>query len=383
MHGAPFWGAGRLRWDQELLAAEGKLQLEALTLFFEGSAAVVSFGAEDLPSNALPPEVFDLAATGSSEVTLFVHLDSRSAEVQTSSGDSNEEGIRRVVHRVSLQLSHRSLSGPPAYELGTFKSDAAGLWSLAPRSLAPCVSVLNSAFEAHVFYRVDAVVAALAKRVQDELDAGILSGTIQAATKIVQRGVYSLSSVWRQIRGGSLNPHPYELFRHLESVYFDLCSMDNHSPAQIDYLQHQLGNSFGALLDELEELLGAQKTTLPHLAFRKHNGMWLCQLQPHMKKAGRAYLLLKKASASQALDLRTVKLSSSERLPHVHSHALRGVPFELVKNPAFSHHFASTVEFYALSPGDEWDYAVDEKVLAFYDAENLVGVEAFLYYRED
>ncbi len=383
MHGAPFWGAGRLRWDEELLSVEGKLKLDSLTLFFESSSSVVSFGAEDLPSNALAPEeAFDLGATGTSEVVVYLHQDSASAEIHTGAGSANEESIRRVIYRLHLDMADTTPVGPLPFEVGRFKLGADAVWRLAPDSLPASVTVLNSAYETHVLPRFERVVGRLAMKVQNDLDTAILAGSVQAAAKIVQKGSFELAALQRQIAQGSLNPHPFELFKAIQSTYFELSALDNSAPDPIDYLHHAPGKSFGQLLDAVDRLLGHEQKHLPHLSFTKSAGIWSCRLEQQMKKAGRAFLLLKKPSTAHSLDLRKLKLSSADRLAHVHSHALRGVPFELIENPPFSHLFASTIEFYSLSPGNEWDYAVDEGALSFYDSENLRGVEAFLYYRE-
>jgi type VI secretion system protein ImpJ len=100
-----------------------------------------------------------------------------------------------------------------------------------------------------------------------------------------------------------------------------------------------------------------------------------------LRRAKDVYFLVQKTTVSAKLDLRRVKLASESRILVVHQRALRGVPFEPLESPPFVHGLASTVEFYALQPGEEWDYAVSEGNLVLFDAPQLEGCRLYLYWR--
>ncbi|HVZ37360.1 MAG TPA: type VI secretion system baseplate subunit TssK, partial [Polyangiaceae bacterium] len=101
-----------------------------------------------------------------------------------------------------------------------------------------------------------------------------------------------------------------------------------------------------------------------------------------LRRAKDVYFLVQKPSVSAQLDLRRVKLASESRIQAVHQRALRGIPFERLDSPPFVHGLASTVEFYALRPGEEWDYAVSEGKLVLFEAPQLQGCRLYLYWRE-
>ncbi len=101
-----------------------------------------------------------------------------------------------------------------------------------------------------------------------------------------------------------------------------------------------------------------------------------------MKKGTRAFWLIRKNVIAEELNLRGVKLAAKSRIAEVESHALRGIPFERVTNPPFSKEFSPNVEFYALNGGAEWDKAVAEKSVAFYNVGQLKQLKSYLYYAE-
>jgi type VI secretion system protein ImpJ len=111
--------------------------------------------------------------------------------------------------------------------------------------------------------------------------------------------------------------------------------------------------------------------------------MWVCTLPQEARQARYVYWLLQKPSISFKLETAGVKLASESRLPLVHQHALKGVPFRPIVNPPLQHTFASEVEFFAITQGEEWDYVVQEGKLAFLHQPSMERVSAFLYWRNE
>jgi len=84
---------------------------------------------------------------------------------------------------------------------------------------------------------------------------------------------------------------------------------------------------------------------------------------------------------SEVVSMEGVKLASRARLPIVHSLALQGIPFRKIERPPFQHGFGSEVEFYLLREGEEWDHALREGAVAFFDSPALANAKAYLYWR--
>lgn len=374
---APGYGFARLQWDPVQLK-RGVIELKHITVFFETGDVL------DTEANAELPEPFDLGALGRSRVRIFLHLQSSSKVVVPERGEPQEEGIERIVQTCRLDSQPARQGGLPAIELGQFELvDATNEWRLKPDSLPPMVSVGNDAFQAHQFDRIERVVGNLRQIIQHHKDRSVLSGDTRVAATLVRRGLHQLEAAWQHLRRGLVPPHPLQLFQMLQGVYFDLCVLADQAPVMCLYHHDDLGTSFQALWDALSRVSAVDERALPHVPFVKGGGFQECALPAHVKKATRAFWLVKKASVADVLNLKGVKLAAKSRLDEVYRSALRGVPFERVHNPPFSREFSSNVEFFALSGGAEWDRAVGEGNLAFYDSGELAKLESYLYYHTD
>ena len=60
-----------------------------------------------------------------------------------------------------------------------------------------------------------------------------------------------------------------------------------------------------------------------------------------------------------------------------------GIPYQRMDNPPFVHGMAATVDFYAITPGQEWDYALREGKIVLFDAPQLQGSRLYLYWRTE
>ena len=65
----------------------------------------------------------------------------------------------------------------------------------------------------------------------------------------------------------------------------------------------------------------------------------------------------------------------------MHKLALQGIPLKKVAQPAFQHSFGHEVEFFRIMEGEEWDNALRELSVAFYDHPQLKDMEFYLYRR--
>jgi type VI secretion system protein ImpJ len=195
--------------------------------------------------------------------------------------------------------------------------------------------------------------------------------------------LYGFETFLLDVQSG-IRPHPYAVFRALRELYLDVCMFRNVHPDKLAHVyEHEnIAVSVGTLLEELERQVQIVRAELPYVEFRARDGRQECSFDARLKRAKDVYLLVQKPSVSTQLDLRRVKLASESRIQAVHQRALRGIPFERLDSPPFVHGLASTVEFYMLRPGEEWDYAVAEGRLMLFDAPQLAGCRLYLYWRE-
>jgi type VI secretion system protein ImpJ len=76
-----------------------------------------------------------------------------------------------------------------------------------------------------------------------------------------------------------------------------------------------------------------------------------------------------------------MKLSSLSRLSAVHKLALQGVPLQKIGRPPFQHSFGPEVDFYRITEGEEWDHALRDQSLGFYNNPSFEGVKFYLFWR--
>jgi type VI secretion system protein ImpJ len=100
-----------------------------------------------------------------------------------------------------------------------------------------------------------------------------------------------------------------------------------------------------------------------------------------MREAKEVYFLVQKSHTNQKIELENLKLSASSRISLVHKLALQGIPLKKINQPAFLHSFGPEVDFYRIMEGEEWDNALRELSVVFYDHPQVKDMEFYLYRR--
>jgi type VI secretion system protein ImpJ len=179
--------------------------------------------------------------------------------------------------------------------------------------------------------------------------------------------------------------HPYELFQALRSLYIHVSMFREVDPTDISkpYQHEDLSTCFSALLTWIEEHVEITKSTVPYQEFHRTEGLLCCEISKDVRRAKDAFLLVQKPSVSAPLDLAKIKLASESRIHTVYERALRGIPVQKLDNPPFHHGLSSTVDFYSIAAGQEWDYAVREGKIVLFDAPQLQGARLYLYWRPE
>jgi type VI secretion system protein ImpJ len=375
----PFWGVGSLKWDNYDLS-HGRVSIEQLTLLLSDGTLV------DVPGNARPPPSFDLEKANSTLVSLYLHVkegEGKAHIVPDMPGAAEDDAVERVLHSVEL-FSHASAeSQARPFKLAEFKKDPEKRWTLSEAFIPPLLRVneADSPFFEQPLKRTHSLVAALQQLLQDEIQQKYLAGENLLSARECLKGLYRFQTVLTNLKK-DYRPHPFEFFRALYELYIELCMLRDTKVAEVGLYEHErLGPCFQALLDELLSKVKTARTDIPYTPFVRKEGMQVCAVPEEARRARHVYWLLQKPSLSYKLDLAGVKLASESQLPVVHQHALRGIPFRPIENPPLQHTFASEVEFFSLTQGEEWDKVVQEGSLAFYHRKDLEQVKAFLYWR--
>ncbi|HET8933425.1 MAG TPA: type VI secretion system baseplate subunit TssK [Polyangiales bacterium] len=373
---APVWGVSRLQWD-EFRLRKGTVALQQLTLLLRSGILI------DIPGNSSPAQL-DLSVAGVTRARVYLHLQTdHEIVVERSDDAADTSGIERIVQKIELSTKAYSDTSAEVFALAELACGADGMWALSP-DFCPALSQIGAEpFFRGVLTRMDAVAKALRELLKKELSENYLAAEGQATAKGCLRGLYGFETFLVDVRSG-IRPHPYTVFRTLRELYLDVCMFRDVHPDKLThaYNHEDLARCIAELLEELERQVQIVRAELPYVEFLALDGRQECTFDQRLRRAKDVYFLVQKPSVSAQLDLRRVKLAAASRIQAVHQRALRGIPFERLDRPPFVHGLASTVEFFMLRPGEEWDYAVSEGKLVLYDSPQLQGCRLYLYWRE-
>ena len=377
MGALPAWGVGALQWDTFQIL-EGVVSLKTLTLVLPSGTIV------DIPGNTAPV-AFNLHSTGASKASVYLHLES-SYDVTSTDGPSEfgEESIERIVQKVTLSTAPYSDTALQSFKLMEFDKDVTGVWSLSNQYIPPLLRIGSSPFFQVNLERMSTIAATFHEILVAEIQQNYLAGESQLAAKQCLRALYVFTNEIANLKK-EVKYHPYQVFRLLCDFYIEVCVYRDTRPRDLErvYEHENLGPCFGQLLDHLEEQVQLTKTATPYTAFAPSEGMQVCKLVEGAKRAKDIYWLVQKPKVAEKVDLSGVKLAAPARVEAVQKRALRGIPFVRIENPPFHHNFSTEVEFYAITPGEEWDHAVREGAVAFFDRGEFQDVRFFIYWRND
>lgn len=370
----PQWGVGDLAWE---VASSGRVRIRRMVLVHPDGTVL------DVPGNCDAPEALDVSAEGQGEVPLYLHFDGGSRFTKESPhGDA--DNVERTILKVKLAPHPSSDPDAEPFKLAVLVKSVDDEWDLDPDFVPPTLRVASMPFYRGILRRLRKLVDTLHETLVEEIrDAFLSSETISSARQCL-RGVFSMQSLLTDLQG-DMDLHPAQLWQATTGLYLDVCVHRGISPGvhTLPYRHRQIGECFTRLLGALEDQVSIRKTETPHATFVREGNMLVCELPEEARRAKQVFWLIQKNRVGDSLHLNQVKLGSPQRLSTVHQLALRGIPFRPIMNPPFHHDFTSEVEFYALDRGDEWDHALRESKVAYYAREELEGVNAFIYWRND
>ena len=374
--GVPSWGLASLQWDSFQLL-KGIVSVQEMTLFLQSGAVV------DVPGNTAPAFV-NLNTSGATVATLYVHLQSSHDAVSFGQGELAEEGIERIVQRIELSTEPYSETAAQSFKLATFEAGPDGDWSLRTSYVPPLVQIGTTPFFQPFLERCRAVARTVRQVLLDEIQNNYLAAENQASAKAALRGLYEFNGLVADIEG-SVHHHPYELYRALRSLSIDVCVFRGIPPEESErpYSHEDLAVCFDAVLSSLEEQVQISGQRVPYVEFKRREGMLVCELTGEAKRAKDFFLLVQKPQVATKADLSRIKLASESRIHTVYERALRGIPIQRLDNPPFFRGISANVEFFAITAGQEWDYAIREGLVVLFDGPHLEGLRLYVYWRAD
>lgn len=375
MQGLPSYGLGKLIVNETLLG-EGILSIQEMTLVMASGLLL------DVPGNATVSP-FNLNLPGTIKVSVYLHILTDIPSADSGAGGWEEDAevrIPRVIHRMALSSEQEYPNVLETLKLAEFKKSPQGTWQVSQEYIPPLLQVGTSPFFRK---EIDALAEALALfQYNLYMDAvSYLSGDSLSSVKQCLKSVYRSQRLLANLVS-QVHLHPFYLYEDLYTLYTEVCFYRNTTPENITsaYNHDQLA-FLNTIIDLLHKQMQLVRSLPPYLPFELMDNIYQVKLPDEIRQATNVYLLAQKDRIITQLTLDEMKLAGFSRLPVVHKMALQGIPFKKVEHPSFQHSFGAEVEFYLLREGEEWDHALNETSVAFYNRPELRGTTFYLFWR--
>ena len=375
MQGLPSYGIGKLILNESLLG-EGIFSVQEMTLVMSSGLLL------SVPGNArLSP--FNLNLPGTTKVSVYLHILNEIPAADSSPGgweDDAEVRIPRVIHRMALSSEQDYPNVIETLKLAEFKKSPQGAWQISRDYIPPLLQLGTSPF---LRSEIDALAEALALfQYNLYMDAvSYLSGDSLSSVKQCLKSVFKAQRLLANLVS-QVHLHPFFLCEELLTLYTEVCFYRNTTPENITsaYNHDQLA-FLNTLIDLINKQMQLVRSLPPYLPFELGDNIYQVKLPDEIRQATNVYLLAQKDRIITQLSIGDLKLASFSRLPVVHKMALQGVPFKRVEHPSFQHSFGAEIEFYLIKEGEEWDHALNEMTVAFYNRPDLKDTAFYIFWR--
>ena len=375
MQGLPSYGIGKLKLNDTLMD-EGILSVQELTLVM-GSGLLL-----DVPGNAtLAP--FNLNAPGMTTVSVYLHvLEGAPAVDDTREGwvEDAEVRISKIIYRLALSSEQDYPGAMETLKLGEFKKSLEGVWQIGPDFVPPLLQLGASPFLRSDIGELSEALELFQYNLS--LDAAsYLSGESLISVKQCLKSVFTAQRLLANL-GSQVHLHPYFLYEALKTLYAEVCFYRQAAPHDITApYNHDRIESLRIMIQLLNNQMQLVRSRPPYLPFELSDNIYQVKLSDEIRKATDAYFLVQKSRVMASLPIADLKVAGRSRLSLVHKMALQGIPLKKVDRPPFQHSFGAEVEFYLIQEGEEWDRALNEMTVAFYDKPDLKEAEFYIYWR--
>jgi type VI secretion system protein ImpJ len=378
LQGIPSYGIGRLVWNESLLA-EGVLTILEMQVILPSGELL------DIPKNATAPP-FNMNLTGMTTVSIYFHLmgEKMASNAITNAGMSNGSTVQRKLYEVVINADESMNAAIQTFGLADFRKHAEGTFSLSTDYVPALIQTGTSPFLMDLLDQIDKQVESFHFKLVQQIAATYLSGESLQRSREVLRAVYRLQSFLKNLKT-QVKFHPYYVLEALKDFYTELCFYQDTTPehASEAYLHHDLAACINKVAQPILTMLKQVRAESPYVSFEQKDGMFVVsQLPERVLNASQVFFLIQKERVGDRFDIERLKLASVNRLSIVHHLSLVGVPVERIERPPFQHTFGPEVEFYQITGGEEWDYALKDMSLAFYEQPEYKGLKTSIYWRE-
>lgn len=371
--GLPAHGVVRLQWNESLLP-EGVLAIQHL------GAVLPSGLLLDIPGNSqISP--LNLNLSGHIRVPVYLHVLDGDEEALEENETGNEE-IPRRIHRLALSFDQAHSGALESLRLGVFHKDPEGGWEVSAETLPAFLQVGASPFLRKELAELEQLLELFQHKVSQEIAASYLSGDSMFSAKECLKASLRTQRLLANL-AGEIHLHPYNLYEALKELLTEVAFYRNVTPEQAvsPYTHEDLGRCFQDILHPLRQHIQHFQHRSPYLPLVLKDGMYQVDFPEETREAREVYLLAQKNRIQDRISLDACKFAARSRLSLIHKLALQGVPMKRIDRPPFQHKFGPEVDFYQIQEGDEWDHALQELSLVFYDQASLQGAKFYLYWR--
>lgn len=378
--GLPDYGIARLQWNETLLH-QGVFAIQSMVLI-QRSGVLLSVRE----NAAVSP--FNLNVSGSVHVPVYCHLldigsaPDESAPTAYSSAERTDGTVKKIVRQLVLSSEQTYRGAIETIRIAEFDKGLDGDWMLSKDYIPPLLQVGSSPFIREELEELNQMLDPFQTKLAQEIAVSYLSGdSMFSAKECLQRTLHMRRFTANLL--GQVHLHPYYVYEELKRFYTGVCFYQDTMPefAADAYDHDRLGECFQKTFEPLRQQLRMVHRKTPYIPFEPKEGLFFVSLPSDLREAKDVYFLVQKPHVNVKAGLEGFKMASVTRLPVVHKLALQGTPLKRIDRPPFQHRFGPEVDFYLISEGDEWDQALRDLTLGFYDAPQFQGLRFYLYWR--
>jgi len=337
----------------------------------------------DLRGNAFATPL-NLNMSGKVRVPVYCHvLSPDGAGEATGEALPDEEGqIPRAVWRLVLSIDQVCADALENIKLAAFEKDPDGGWHLSGDTIPPLLQVGTSPFLRAELEDLGGILELFQHKVSQEMAASYLSGDSMFSAKECLKSTLRVQRFLANVLA-QVHPHPYHVYEVLKELLTEVSFYRDATPEYVadPYDHEDLSACFKKILEPLRQHIRLFQRKSPYLPFELGEGLFSLTLPTELREAREAYLLVQKSQVNQKVSLENLKITSRNRLTLVHKLALQGIPLRKIDRPPFQHKFGPEVDFYFIQEGEEWDQALRELSLVFYDTPAFKETRFYLYWR--
>ena len=377
LHGLPFYGVGRLAWDEAALA-KGSLAISALTVVLPGGMIL------DVPGNAAVSDL-DLGKLEAKWATVYLHLlHETEAMPREGAYEGDPPAVTRTRHKLRLSLDDALDGARLVTPLAQIVCDKlGGPFRRSPAYAPPLLRAFGHPFLRERIDMLSETLAELRRTFAEQFADPLFRGERMASARHCEAVAVRLQALLAE-RTRGISPHPHVLFDAMRALWLELVALHEASPDDVPLYDHDApAPCFEDLVDRIRALARGEPVRSPSLGFDREaddQPFVAKPFPPALAKAAEVYFVVEREP--ERTPLGALKLASPGRLDLVIRQSLPGVTLELVPVPSFRHAFGPMVDFYRLGIGaDEWRRAVDARALAYRASAPLAKARTALYWR--